>query len=220
MHVVCTRAGVASICLLVASYARQYTQIKQAAADRNELAALVVDLQREGEPAGRQHRLGGEQKKPLAQNAQRDLRIGAFKHRTCQTEKYIATAIIVGQAPGVIEQVRGPFVESGAIPLYVQDPARFPRKPFPQTIGMSPNRREFGVRRGHEWRHQKRPQGAAEFLLEVLRLLQPDIVAVRARRLAGDRVCRTDRALRSGLQVDGWCDEIHVSASVEVTVSK
>src|ERR1700751_2572468 len=105
MQVVCARAGVASVGFLVASHARQYTQIKEAAADSNEFAALVVDLQREGEPAGRQRGLGREQEKPLAQNAQRDLRVGAFKHRACQTEKYITAAIIVGQASGGIEQV-------------------------------------------------------------------------------------------------------------------
>ena len=97
----------------------------------------------------------------------------------------------------------------------------------PEVGGAEPSR-ATNLRQGYgsasylhtSWRHQKRAQGTAEFLLEVSRLLQPDTVAVRAGRLAGGRVCRTDRALRAGLYVDGWSDEIHVSASVEVTVSK
>jgi hypothetical protein len=62
-------------CLFVAGHAVQYPEVQQCATNRHEFTPLVLRLEREGEV---ERRLRGELQQSLAQQAQGDLRVGAF----------------------------------------------------------------------------------------------------------------------------------------------
>ena len=126
------------------------------------------------------HQRIGRQQQALAQQAQRDLGIGALQHRAGQAQQHVAAAVIAGQAAAGIGQLGGigrALVEPGAVALDQQWPAGLARKPFPQPVGLAPHRHKGLVVGAHQGAHQQGAQGAAELVALVALLVLAQIGA-------------------------------------------
>jgi len=84
-----------------------HAQVEQGAAHRHQFTPLVRRAEREAEAGSRERRFGGELQQALAQQPQRDLRVGAFEHRTGQTEQHIPAAIVEGKPRVVLARSAG-----------------------------------------------------------------------------------------------------------------
>ena len=81
----------------VTDHALQYSEVEERAAHRHQFAPFAVRFQRESEAALHERQLGGELQQPLAQQAQRDLRVGPFEDRAGERQQHIAPPIVARQ---------------------------------------------------------------------------------------------------------------------------
>ena len=181
--------------VLVAGHPHQHAECQQAAADGHQLAPLMLGHQRKTETAGGQRRLGRQQQQALAQQAQRDLRVGALQHRAGQAQQHVAAPVIAGQAAGGVGhlgRIGRALVEPGAVALDHQGPAGLAQEPLAQPLGLAPHRRKGLVAGVHQRAHQQRAQGAAE-LVTLVALLVLAQIGARSRWWTcwlGGRRCR------------------------------
>ena len=151
----------------------------------------MLGLQGEREVARRQARVGGQHQQPLTQDAQRDLRVRTLEHGAGQAQQHITAALVAGQAARRVFEVRQigrPLVQAGSVAFDLQCPAGLARKPHAQFVGMAPHRRELGMRRRHQWRHQQGAQRSADLVGPVARLLPADAAGVVGHGIASASV--------------------------------
>src|SRR5262249_20628820 len=156
-------------------------KVEKMMADSDELAPFMVRFKFETEAKCIQCRFGCQSQQPVAENAKRDLWVGAFKYGARQAKQHIATPIVIRKSSRGIEKIGRAFEKSGTIPLHMQHPPGFTSEPLPEVLGMPPHCGEFGMCRGHQWGHQQRAHRGRELLLQVLSLMQPNVLSPNAR---------------------------------------
>jgi hypothetical protein len=171
---------------LFSGNSNQNTKVEKMMANSDELAPFVVRFKFETEAKCIQCRFGSQSQQPVAQNAKRDLWVGAFKYGARQAEQHIATAIVIRESSRGIEKIGRAFEKSGTIPFHVKDPSGLTSKPLPKILGMPPHRGELGMRGGHQRGHQQGAQRGRELLPQVLNLMQSNVLSPNARRSCVD----------------------------------
>ena len=101
----------------------------------------MLRAQREGEAEGASSGSAASSSSLLAEQAQRDLRVGALQHRAGQAQQHVAAAIVAGRPRVGIAQVGRPLVQARAFALDLQHPAGFAREPLAQRVGLAAHRR-------------------------------------------------------------------------------
>ncbi len=164
--------------LLVAGHAMQDAELEQRAAHRDQLPPFVLSLEREAEAEGGQRRVRGEGEQPVAEHAQRDLRVSALQHRAGQTQQHVAAALVAGQPACGIVHIGRTLVHARRIAFDMQGPAGLADEPFAQRIGVAAHSGELRVCRRHQRGHQQGAHRGGELLALMESLLLADRGAV------------------------------------------